>query len=344
MEDIKGLRTLIENSVNIVIVGHHNPDGDSVGSATAAARAIRHNFGKRSAIIFPSAFPGFLSFLAEGTAGEGAGTVMVWGDGHDNEIAGVIGAADLILCIDFNTLKRTESLEPLIRGSAAHKVMIDHHLNPDSALFDFVFSRTEVSSACEVLFDTLRGMGCEIDLPTATSLYTGMMTDTNNYANSLYPSTLRMSAFLIEAGVDKESIQMAVLSSHTEQRMRLMGYVLSEKMVVLPELRAAYITLSDGEKERFAFRKGDSEGFVNLPLNIADVDISAFFSQENGLTKVSLRSKGEVSVNDLANRFFNGGGHRNAAGGRISVPLAGIPEYFEKSLKSFLSDNKKELC
>ena len=322
---------------NVVIVGHLNPDGDAVGSVTALYRYLSGR-GIDSRIIFPSEYAATFGFLIPAEAGK---VIVAAADGEAAEAA--ICAADLIVCLDMNGPSRTDSVCDAIRGSKAFKVLIDHHLNPERECFDIVYSEIEISSASELLFWVLMGMSDvsgdarKLGGDVARALYAGMMTDTNNFSNSVFPSTFEMASMLIAAGVDKTDLQERILSNYSISRMRLMGHLLSENMVYVSRYKAAYMVLTEADKAKYSFVKGDSEGFVNLPLSSGDVGISALFTEdaEGGFIRVSLRSKGKIDVNALAHTFFNGGGHRNASGGRLYIPVGDVPRYFEESLEKF---------
>jgi phosphoesterase RecJ-like protein len=184
-------------------------------------------------------------------------------------------------------------------------------------------------------------MGGSVGMKSALPLYTGMMTDTNNFSNSVLPSTFRMAAGLMDIGVDKEWVQKMVFGGYSENRMRLMGHMLVENMKIIPQYNASVMVLTRAMKERFNFTDGDSEGFVNLALNIKDVKVSGFFTEGEEFIRVSLRSKDDFSVNRLAREFFNGGGHERAAGGRLFMPVDQVEEYFIKSLGNFIGNGSQ---
>ena len=327
---------LISKSARAVAISHFRPDGDAAGSLMACTRYLRGR-GLEVIPVLPCPLADYLKFIAP------AGCGLIDYETSPSEVESAIADADLIVCLDFNRLSRTEYLEDMILSAKGRKVLIDHHVEPDTAPFDLVYSSTEVSSACELLYRVLMGMPevhgdvSNLTLEVAEDLYIGMMTDTNNFANSVSPSTFIMAANLLERGVDKNALQFRVLNNHSEPRMRLMGHLLKDKMEVLPEYGAAYMVLSAEEKEEYSFRPGDAEGFVNLPLTIAGVNLSAFFTEcrEEGYMRVSLRSRPGTDVNALARGWYNGGGHINAAGGRIALPPAEIAAYFLKSLEEY---------
>lgn len=330
------LDALISASSRIVTVSHFRPDGDAAGSLMASTLYLRSR-GFSVTPVLPCPLADYLKFIAP----EGCGLIDFETSPEETEAA--IAAADLIICLDFSGLSRTEYLEDAIRSAKARKVLIDHHVAPVEADFDLVFSTTQVSSACELLYRIILNMPdigrdvSRIPLAVAENLYIGMMTDTNNFANSVSPSTFLMAAELLERGVDKNALQFKVLNNHSEPRMRLMGHLLKEKMTLLPKYGAAFMILTAEEKEEYSFRPGDAEGFVNLPLTIAGVNLSAFFTEcrEEGYMRVSLRSRPGTDVNALARGWYNGGGHINAAGGRLALPSGEIAAYFLKSLEEY---------
>lgn len=291
--------------------------------------------GKTVCPVVPDRFPEYLGFL------DRSGLVRIY-DREPEAVQRDVEGTDLIICLDFNSLSRIGALGELIGAAAAPRVLIDHHPAPEP-LFDLAFSRTDVSSTCEVACGIMRELmpGRRISPESARAFYTGMMTDTNNFANSVWPSTFRLAADLLEAGVDKEKIQRAVFSQFKEERMRLMGYMLYENMKIFPQYRTGLMVLTREIQERFRYENGDSEGLVNLALNIATVDISALLTEGEEFVRVSLRSREGISVNRLCRRYFNGGGHEQAAGGRLYLPAAGAEEYFLKSVAEFLADEKQ---
>ena len=341
--DTTTLETLLSASRNIVLIGHLNPDGDALGSVTAAYHYLKTR-GKHPRIILPSPYPDNMSFLEP----EDPAERIVICEKTPDEARRLVTAADLIICLDFNRLSRTEYLEQDILAAKAGKVLIDHHLAAELERFDLAISTVDVSSTCELLYRILLalpdidGDPQRIPLRCAESLYVGMMTDTNNFSNSVFPGTFEMASRLIARGVDKQDLQEKVLSCYSVSRTRLLGHMVKDKMVVLPRHQAAYMLLSNKDKERYHFVPGDSEGFVNLPLAIRDVRVSALFTENSDgkYIRVSLRSKSEINVNRFAMRFFNGGGHRNAAGGRLYIPLDEVPAYFEQALEAWPEEEK----
>lgn len=332
---LEKLESILEPCTSIILVGHVNPDGDSIGSLVGMAGYLGP-LGKEATAVVPNKYPEFLSFL------DPQGKILSYAD-QRQEVEEALGEADLIICMDFNSLKRIDALGDAIALSNVTKVLIDHHPQPDE-IFDLVYSYPKYSSTCELAYwiiaGLLQGSGKQLPLHSATALYTGMMTDTNNFSNSVLPSTFRMAGELMEAGVDKEWVQKMVFGGYSQERMRLMGYMLLENMKMIPQYNAAVMVLTKEIKERFNFSDGDSEGFVNLALNIRSVKVSALFTEGDEFIRVSLRSKDDFSVNRLSRAFFNGGGHERAAGGRLYIPIAEVEGYFVESLGKFVGNEK----
>jgi phosphoesterase RecJ-like protein len=335
IDNVEEFAQLLGKSKNIVLVGHVNPDGDSIGSLMGM-KGYLCGIGRDVVPVVPNPYPEFLKFL------DLQGEVLAYSE-LPEQVESAVAGADLIICLDFNSLKRIDALGDVIAAAGAPKVLIDHHPQPD-AIFNIVYSYPELSSTCEVVYWFLNGlipiMGGSVGMKSALPLYTGMMTDTNNFSNSVLPSTFRMAAGLMDIGVDKEWVQKMVFGGYSESRMRLMGHMLVENMKIIPQYNASVMVLTRAMKERFNFTDGDSEGFVNLALNIKDVKVSGFFTEGEEFIRVSLRSKDDFSVNRLARGYFNGGGHERAAGGRLYIPVGEVEEYFIKSLGEFIEKEK----
>lgn len=329
IDKIGELDEIIKKYENIMLVGHVNPDGDCIGSLMGMYSFLVQ-MGKSVMPVVPNMYPNFLNFIdLEG--------VVVPYITNEKRVEEFLDNLPLIICVDLNGLKRADNLGSLIADKELEMVLIDHHLNPKPN-FTLTISYPTASSTCEIVYYVIRNLNNfkPLEYGCATALYTGMMTDTNNFSNSVTPYTFTMAGELIAMGVDKEMVQSKVLASFTENRMRLMGYMLYNNLKVLEPYHAAFMVLSEDTKEHFAFEKGDSEGFVNLPLSMENVELSAFFTQEREFIKVSLRSKSTFSANRFAQEYFNGGGHERASGGKIAMPIERIEEYFINSLKEFI--------
>lgn len=341
MKDITLLDRLTDSSSRIIIVVHTHPDGDAVGSGVALLEYLKKIKGKDATLIVPDSIPESISFIFS----ESESTDILVFDKDTKMAQERIKACDLVICLDCNSFSRTAGMENFLRQANAAKVLIDHHLNPEAGSFDLVFSKTEISSASELLFWILMQMPQIRDdasaLPPACSkaLLTGMTTDTNNFANSVYPSTFEMASRLIEAGVDRDTVLAQLYNNFRENRLRLMGYLMWEKLRIT-SFGVAYIIMDRQTQKRFDFRQGESEGFVNMPLSIADVRMSIFLTQEDDILKVSIRSKKGTSANACASRYFNGGGHEQAAGGKLTigkdlVTVEDAEAYILKAMREF---------
>ncbi len=328
---IASLQTLLAEPRRMAVVSHVNPDGDAIGSGLAWSSVLEAQ-GHTVRFYVPNPAPAFLDWMA------GIDRVHVYK--ADPEAADAwIGEAEVVCCLDFNQLNRLEELgQAILRNEGAVRVLIDHHLDPPDD-YDLAFSETTASSTALVVCQLIEALGWDgrIDYPVAEALYVGMCTDTGNFSfGHLTPELFRTIARLVEKGVEPPKLNIAIYNNFSAGRMRLMGYMLHKKMEMLPRYNAACMSLDKEEQRKFHFQPGDSEGFVNLPLSIKNVSLSAFFLETRECIKVSLRSQGEVDVNELARRHFNGGGHKNASGGKHFGPMWEAVEVFHKALKSDL--------
>lgn len=277
---------------------------------------------------------------------------LYWMKGHKQVIdhlaqpakaARAVKKASLFFCLDFNDLNRISALGTLLAANPAPKVMIDHHPQPGD-FAKFMLHSVAASSTCELVYEFIRQMGDEklVDAAIGNCLYAGIMTDTGSFR---FPSTSaqthRIIAKLIEAGATNALVHQAIYDDSTEDRLRLLGYSLSEKLRVLPEYRTAYIMLSEAEQQRFNYRKGDTEGLVNYCLSIRGIRFAAFFAERDGMIKTSFRSKGSFDVNQFSRSNFGGGGHRNAAGGSSNLSLAETEKKFTALLPRYKKDLEK---
>ncbi|MCQ2143435.1 MAG: DHH family phosphoesterase [Bacteroidales bacterium] len=342
-EDISRLESVMKATLRPVIISHLNPDGDALGSSVGLAGVLR-SLGASPSIVFPTEYADNLSFILP----EGIPVHIHSEDPEGAEKA--IAAADAIFCLDFNGLSRIEKVGPAVAARDCVKVLIDHHLAPETGSFDIVFSETEISSASELLFCILMNTSFAEDyasrLPSesAVALLPGMTTDTNNFANSVFPMTLEMAARLIEAGVDREYVLEHIYHSYREERYRLLGYLLSEKLTITSD-GVAYMILSGDERKKFDVREGETEAFVNIPLEMEKVRMSIFIKEMDDRYRVSIRSKKGVSAQKCSRMYFNGGGHENAAGGRLSRPgdfasAEEVASYVERVTKEFFNGNE----
>ncbi len=318
----------------IVIVSHTNPDGDAIGSSLTWAAMLR-TLGHTVTCIVPNKYPYFLDWM------RGIDEVVIFRTDETGRAAHAIAEADQIHCLDFNTLSRLENLsETIASNTTARRVLIDHHLAPGPE-FDLQLSFPDSCSTCFVVYSLIEALwGTQaITEEMAELLYVGIMTDTGNFAYSfLTPELFRAVTVLIERGIRIPEIHNSVYNSYTEGRARLFGYVINRKMETIEGGKAAYMSLMEHEMRRFHFQQGDSEGFVNYPLTIKKMKMSAMFSAHHKFIRVSLRSRADVDVNLFARKYFNGGGHKNAAGGKSFVSMEETIQHYIRSVREFAAD------
>jgi len=320
---------------HIVIFTHMAPDGDAMGSSLGLKLWLQSNSTlgcPEVKVIIPSIYPNFLKWLP--TAEE----CIVFAS-HPDEAKQAVKQADLVFCLDFNEPKRIAEAAELLPMASCPKVLVDHHLGPDYSMVDVVISYPEAPAACYLVLELLNGLASQnLSTDVATCLYCGLMTDTGNFAfNSNNPVLYEMIAELLRAGINKDQIFDAVFNQYSVDRMELMGYCLFRKMKIYKNFHTALITLTTPELKRFHFQKGDSEGLVNLPLQIADVHYSVFMREDTDRIKISFRSQGNRPVNIFAHEFFNGGGHMNAAGGESFSTMDSTIKLFEDHFRDFFS-------
>lgn len=323
------IRKIIEKRDPVVIISHLNPDGDALGSAIALALHLRKQ-GMPVSVIMPNKVPEFLQWLP------GYETVVTY-QGNKKKCRKLLEEAATIFMVDFNDPERTGEMKEDMLAVDAFTIMIDHHQAPEQ-FTDLLISESRRGSVGEMIYLILKDLeGDEfLDKEIATCLYVAIMTDTGNfrYASS-YSEIFNIVGALVDTGIDKDQIYSNIYDSYSESRMKLMGYCMSEKLVVLTELNAAYISLTQEELDRFNHQVGDTEGFVNIPFSIKGIKLSALFTEKKNMVKISFRSKGDISVDRIAADHFNGGGHINAAGGETNLSMAETIQRFETVLLKY---------
>ncbi|HKL37549.1 MAG TPA: bifunctional oligoribonuclease/PAP phosphatase NrnA [Bacteroidales bacterium] len=335
-QSILEIQQRLANVQQILIVTHYNPDGDAIGSSLGMYHYLS-SAGYNADVVVPNSYPAFLHWMP------GNEQVIVACDRMET-VLNKIRSAELIIFLDFNVLNRVQELEQALREASVPKILIDHHPNPEP-FADVIVSSTHVSSTSELLYEILTGLNGEkaIDPAIAECLYAGIMTDTGSFSyNSSLPETYYVVSKLIEKGIDKDKIYWKVYDNYSVDRMRLLGYCLNTKLKVLPEYGAAYISITREELRQFNYKRGDSEGFVNYPLSISGVMFSVIFIEQKDHVKISFRSKGDFQANRFADNHFNGGGHKNAAGGYSELSMDETLKKFESLLpdyKTGLQDN-----
>ena len=334
-------RTLIAQASHIIITTHMAPDGDAMGSALAMYNWMSDErlaiSGERTVnVLVPNAFPEFFNWMP------GVENVHVY-EKEQERCKSLIDKADLFICTDFNDPKRIGPIGEKMLASSAPKILIDHHLNPvDFA--DVMFSFPEATSASEIVYRFITTKGERLEVKGATCIYTGLMTDTGNFSfNSTSCELYEIIAELIRAGIKKDDIYNAVFNQYSTDRVRLSGYALYRKMRIYPEHHLSLITLSADELDRYHYKVGDTEGLVNMPLQISDVYYSVFMREERAKPgtpksriRISFRSQGDRPVNIWASEIFHGGGHANASGGEIFGTIEQAVQIFEKTFPKYV--------
>lgn len=327
---LASVKELISEKTNLLIVTHNNPDGDALGSSMALYNyLIKKN--KNVSVITPNHFPENLAWL------KGADKVCIYNQ-NMADAKKIIEQAEIIFCLDFNALHRIDKMEEAIKTATAHKVLIDHHLQPQLENFNFVFSKIDISSTSELIYNFIVNLDGKdaIDKDMADAIYVGILTDTGSYSYSCnYEETYTISAHLLQIGIDAEAIHRKIYDTFSESRLRLLGYCLSKKLIVIDELSTAYISLTREELNYFNYQVGDTEGLVNYALSIEHIKLAVLFTEREGLVRISFRSKGDIDVNEFARKHFNGGGHHNASGATSRISLKETIAKFNNSIKDY---------
>jgi phosphoesterase RecJ-like protein len=323
----KELSNLFSASKNILIICHINPDGDSIGAQLALFHYFKSK-GRAVSLLAPNHLQEFLKWM------DGADLINIFIKDRKKSLL-LIEEADLIIMLDFNQSGRLGEAEDAVRVSKAKKIIIDHHLDPEN-FADIIISDPSKCSTSELVHELICGINGStfINRVYAEALYVGIITDTGNFEHGAYSSrTFRIVADLLDSGIEKEKIIDLIYNNFSSDRIRLQGFALNERMVVLPEYKTAYIFLSKEDLKLYNHVKGDTEGFVNMPLSIKGINFSVLFIEKENFIKLSFRSRGQFPSNEIASLYFSGGGHRNASGGEYSDTLDNTIAYFLKVLK-----------
>ena len=315
-EKIKALKNLLSEKKNIVITVHRGPDGDAIGSALGLYNILIQE-GHNVNVISPNDYASFLHWLPNNE------NVIIFTE-KEEEAKSITANAELILLLDFGQIYRLDTYAKTVSNSSAAKVMIDHHQEPDESISDLLFSDVTASATAQIVFEIIQELGYShlINKDVAECLYAGIMTDTGSFKYaSTTEKTHRIIAELIENGAENAKIHDLVYDNFSDNRLKLLGYCLNQKLQIFKENKAAIISLDAEELEKFNFQKGDTEGVVNYALMIEGIVCAVFIAEKEGVVKLSLRSKGDFKVNEIAKKYFNGGGHTNAAGGISDVSV-----------------------
>ncbi len=333
---IERLRALINGVQRIAITCHKSPDGDALGSTLALCHVLRR-LGKDATVVTPDMAPKALEFIP------GVRDLVVFTK-HEVRARRILTEAQAIFCLDFNSLHRIDRLGEIIEPLSTTRVLIDHHLDPEDA-FDLSISFPEASSTCELVFRVLMQMGLlrMMDRQAASCLYVGLLTDTGGFAYSCdNPEFYEIISSILRRRIDRVNLYNKAMNTFSADSLRLQGYAISEKMQLFPDQGAALIVLDKSDLDRFNYNRGDTETLVNKPLAIPGIYWSVFLREDADRIKVSCRSQGDFSVSDICSRYFNGGGHENAAGGEFYGTIDEAVQAFRQVLADLFPDSLQQ--
>lgn len=339
MQNLESFKELLSTPKKVVITTHHKPDADALGSSLGLAGCLK-KLDHEVKVITPTDYPDFLTWM------EGNDEVIIFNEGNEEKSAQLIKDADMIFCLDFSNLNRINELGDMVRASGATKVLIDHHLDPEK-FSDYEHWSIDAAATAQLIYTLLEDMSMLslIDTNIAEALYAGIMTDTGNFKHSnTTKEVFHICAELIGYGAEVSKISKLVYDTNSLDRVKFLGYALHKKLVVRLEYSTAYLAVTTEELKRFNSKTGDTEGLVNYALSIKGVKLAAVIIDRGEGVKISFRSIGDFSVNEFARKYFNGGGHRNAAGGKSDLPLEETIKKFEELLvlhKEELSSRKE---
>lgn len=335
MEAIATFKKELSSPKKIFITTHVKPDADALGSSLGLANYLIKK-GHEVTVVTPTDYPSFLNWM------EGNDSVLDFSrEDQQQKATTALNEADVIFCLDFSGLSRVNELGEMIRKSDAYIVNIDHHQDPED-FADFRYWSTEAAATCELIYELIVKLGDKdlIDKDIAECLYAGIMTDTGGFR---HPNTTKnvhlVVAELIEIGANPSQIANWIYDSNSVNRLKFIGFAISRRLVVLEDLHTAYFAISKKDLKKYQSRTGDTEGLVNYALSLDGIKLAALFSEREDGIKISFRSSSEVAVNKFAASYFNGGGHKNAAGGKSEQTLKDTIERFE----SLVEEHQDEL-
>lgn len=343
MMELDKLKVLLSSPQKISITMHDRPDGDAIGSSLALYHYLIQG-GHEVSVIAPTAYPIFLQFLPANNL------VTLHSDANLEVTTTILNNSTIIFILDFSALRRN-AFGTQIGEAKAKKVMIDHHLDPED-FADFSLWDTKASSTGELIYRLIDMLGDKhlLNQDIATCLYTAICSDTGRFKYNTNPNVLRITADLLEQNIDLDVINSFLFDNYSFNRLLLMGYAISERLIWIEEYNTAIIYLAISDFRRFNCESGDTEGLVNFALNILGVKFAALVKEAPDMIKISFRSKGDFSVKDLANKHFNGGGHKNASGGSSRLGLhptldkikSLLPKYADELQQPYITALVKE--
>jgi len=330
MLNFKEVKAELSTPKKIIIIPHKTPDADALGSSLGL-RAYLVKKEHQVTVISPTSYPEFLNWM------EGNDTVVIYNAGNLEKYKGMIDTADIVFCLDFNNLSRIDELGEMVKHSNAKKFVIDHHLDPQ-CFADFSFISTDASATAELIYEFIVKMGDRelIDKSIAECLYAGIMTDTGQFKhNNTHQNVHFVTANLMELGADTPKVASLIYDTNSYDRLKFLGFALSQRLKFLPDYHTAYIAINADDLKKFNSKTGDTEGLVNYALSLEGAVLGVLISERDGEIKLSMRSKGDFSVNDFARKHFNGGGHKNAAGGSSDTSFDDTVQKFEEIIRTY---------
>ena len=332
------LKLLLSTKKQVVLTSHTNPDGDAIGSLLAMFYYLQ-NKGHDVTMVIPNKFPEFYAWMP------GSENIVNY-EREAKRAQKLLKSADIFFSLDYNALHRIGPVGKFAPLAPAKRILIDHHIDPERDNFDYCYSNTTFSSTGELVYSFISMLGDEsfIDKSVAEAIYTGIVTDTGSFSFACNrPETYEITAKLLKLGIDAEKIHRLIYDTFSEQRLRLLGFSISNRMVVWDDLHTALIYLTKADLANFNYEVGDTEGMVNYPLMMKKVNLSILITEKDNKLRLSFRSKGDFSVNDLARKHFNGGGHRNAAGGNVSNNMEDLVVELRNILLEYIPELDYEL-
>ncbi len=330
MIDYTAIKKILEYPKDIVVVSHRNPDGDAIGSSMGIRRFLE-KFGHNVKVIYPSDYPETFSFI------RGIEQCEIY-DSDPELCEKAVSQAEVIFCLDFNALDRIDKLGVAIENNMGIKIMIDHHLDPEP-FSDYALSDTTASSTCELVYEFIQNLSEDkkLDREISESLFVGLITDTGSFKYATTPRTYEVASKLKAKGVDDYQLNDYIFNCMSHKQMTLLGHCLANRLEILPQHDTGIIHLTKEDYENFSIGRGDTEGIVNQILMIKGIRVAAFITEQPTIVKLSLRSKGDISVQDLARKYFKGGGHKNAAGGAAYAKLETVLDKFKSVIPEYIT-------
>ena len=335
MQDIKLFKERLSHPQKIVITTHHKPDADALGSALGLANYFKKK-GHQVTVISPSDYPYFLHWM------NGNDEVINFEElGQKEKVGEMISEADMIVCVDFSSLSRIHDMADMVKSSKAYIVNIDHHQDPED-FADFRYWSTAAAATCELVYELIVQLGDKdlIDSDIADCLYSGIMTDTGGFR---HPNTTKnvhlVTAELIGLGADNSKISRLIYDTNSVNRLKFIGFALTRRLIILQDLQTAYFAISKKDLKKYDSQTGDTEGLVNYALSLDGIKLAALFTERKDGVKISFRTAEDVAINKFAAQYFDGGGHKNASGGKSTLSLQETTQKFEKLVK----ENKQVL-